>query len=153
MNQSEQSEYQRILVAVDFSQYSIGVVSKAKALAEKYQAELELIHVVEIPVYPVLEDVAVLGLPGLWNEEVAQQLQLASSTSLEKLAADSGVEKYRVIVGLAGKDIVDYAHENNVDLIVVGSHGMSGIKRLIGSTTNTVINHAECDVLSVRFKE
>lgn len=45
------------------------------------------------------------------------------------------------------------AEENNVDLIVVGSHGRKGIKMLLGSTANAVLHHAGCDVLAVRLKD
>lgn len=146
-------QYKRIAVAVDFSEHSQAAVQKAMFLAEQNNAEIELIHIVEIPVYPVLEDIAVMGLPGVWDDEVASQLLDNSNKKIATLAKQNGIEQCHVITGLADADIVDYADKNNVDLIVMGSHGVSGIKRLIGSTVNAVINHASCDVLAVRIKE
>ena len=143
--------YQKILVAVDFSQQTDSVVQKAFSLKQKYDAEIELIHVVEIPVYPVLEDIAVTGMPGIWDEEITQQVVESAKQKLEKLADEYTIQQFKVIPGLAKVDIVDYASKHAVDLIVMGAHGLSGIQRLIGSTTNSVINHAECDVLCVRI--
>jgi universal stress protein A len=148
-----QNTYQKVLVAIDFSSHSAEVVVKAKQLAEMHRAQLDMIHIVEVPVYPVLEDIAVMGMPGLWDQEVASRLTEESTKRLKQLADSNGINHYHVVVGLAYTDIVEYAKQKQVDLIVMGSHGASGLSRLIGSTTNAVINHAECDVLSVRLKE
>jgi len=145
--------YRKILVAVDFSQHTQTIVQKAFSLQQKYAAEVELIHVVEIPIYPVLEDIAVTGMPGLWDEEITQQLVDSSKQKLEILAKQHDIQQYKVIPGLANVDIVDYSSKHAVDLIVMGAHGLSGIRRLIGSTANSVINHAQCDVLCVRIEE
>lgn len=143
--------YRRILVAIDFSENSQPAINKAQELARVSGAELVLVHFVEIPVFPVLEDVAVLGLPGLWGDDDAQKLIQASSYKLSKLASQFDLSHFEVLAGIASRDIVSYANEKECDLIVMGSHGISGIKRLIGSTTNAVMNHASCDVLMVRI--
>ena len=152
MPASELSNYKNILVAVDLSVASNQVIEKAKALAASHQCSLKVIHIVEIPTYPVLEDIAVMGSPGLWDEELAQQLLKHSEDKLQSLCSHYLIEDFQVITGVASVDIVAYAENHNCDLIVIGSHGVSGIKRLLGSTTNAVINHAECDVLSIRVK-
>ena len=63
------------------------------------------------------------------------------------------VNQQWVELGTPGHDIVRVADENNVDLIIVGSHGRHGFKRLLGSTANAVLHHAHCDVLAVRLKD
>jgi universal stress protein A len=50
-------------------------------------------------------------------------------------------------------EIIRIAEENNVDLIIVGSHGRHGLALLLGSTANGVLHHAKCDVLAVRIKD
>ena len=145
--------YRHIVVAVDFSEHADPAISKAKSLAQSGGAAITLIHVIEVPVYPVLEDVAVMGMPGIWDEDIASQLQQQADRKLQQLASQHDLGDYEIINGVAKADIVKYAREHHADLIVMGSHGLSGIKRLIGSTTNAVINHAHCDVLAVRIEE
>ena len=147
----KQASYKRILVAVDFSENSAKAVSKAKEMSQKCHAELQLIHFVEIPVYPVLEDVAVMGMPGLWDESVSQGLIESSNKRLSELAKSFDIKNYETLSGIASVDIVDYADRKQCDLIVMGAHGLKGLQHLIGSTTNSVINHAKCDVLAVRL--
>lgn len=144
------TDYQRILVAVDFSEQTEKTLARACLIANNQSAYIELVHVVEIPTYPVLEDVAIMGMPGVWDDEVAQSLFSASEQRLEKIAAQYQITKFKTLTGIASVDIAEYAKQHQFDLIVVGAHGLSGINRLIGSTTNAIINHAESDVLAVR---
>lgn len=58
-----------------------------------------------------------------------------------------------VIVGDVRSSIIEYAESLGCDLIVVGSHGRRGLARLLGSTANAVIHHAQCDVLAVRAEK
>ncbi|GAB6070233.1 universal stress protein [Thiomicrorhabdus hydrogeniphila] len=145
--------YKSILVAVDFSEYSQNAVAKAYEIAQAFHAELRMVHFVEIPIYPVLEDVAVMGMPGLWDETASKSLIEASNKKLSELSAKFNIKKYEALSGIASVDIVEYANNIQCDLIVIGAHGLSGIQHLIGSTTNSVINHAKCDVLAVRVSE
>ncbi|HHT00862.1 MAG TPA: universal stress protein [Thiomicrospira sp.] len=144
--------YKHILVAVDFSENSHFALKKAKALAENCHATIELIHVVEIPTYPILEDVAVMGMPGIWDEEMTESIISASNTRLSKLAKEFNIDNFHTIAGIADVDIVEYAKQKKHDLIIMGSHGLSGLQRLIGSTTNSVINSSSCDVLAVKLE-
>jgi len=142
--------YQRILVTTDFSEQSITALMKATTLAECFNAKIELLHVIEIPIYPVLEDVAVMGMPVLWDEELARNFQTNADTQLKKVANQYGVEQFMSVMGNPSDEIITLAKVNKVDLIVMGFHGLSGIKKLIGSTTHRVINDAPCDVLAVK---
>ncbi len=143
--------YKHILIAIDFSENSVIALKKAQQLAAESQAKIELIHVVDIPIYPVLEDVAVMGMPGLWDDEVATNLMALSTEKLKLLADEYGIEDYKTIEGIASSEITVIAKENQADLIVMGFHGLSGLRKLIGSTTHSVLNSAPCDVLAIKL--
>jgi len=68
---------------------------------------------------------------------------------LEQVSYPENLITTEVISGHPVNTIIDFASENNVDLIVMGSHGRRGLARLLGSSTNGVVNHAPCDVLTV----
>ncbi|MCF6345133.1 MAG: universal stress protein [Thiomicrorhabdus sp.] len=142
--------YQRILVATDFSEQSMMALMKATTLAERFNAKLELLHVIEIPIYPVLEDVAVMGMPVLWDEELAKNIQNNADAQLKKVAHQFDIAHFMSATGNPSDEIITLAKVNNIDLIVMGFHGLSGIKKLIGSTTHSVINDAPCDVLAIK---
>ncbi|VAW49393.1 Universal stress protein family [hydrothermal vent metagenome] len=142
--------YQRILITTDFSEQSICALKRAQVMAEQWQAKLELLHVVDIPIYPVLEDVAIMGMPSLWDEDLAKTLLETSEKRLSGIAKQHGVADFMTISGNPSDEIITIAKVNKVDLIVMGFHGLSGFKKLIGSTTHSVINDAPCDVLAVK---
>lgn len=147
--------YQTILVAVDFSKHSDFALARARQLAEIYNASIQVIHVVEIPTYPVLEDVAVTGLPGVWDVELTERIMDNAKQKLNQLMqqAELSQQHAKIINGIASDTIVSTAEELNADLIVMGKYGLSGWKRLLGSTTDSVLHRAHCDVLSVRLDE
>ncbi|QCU90179.1 universal stress protein [Thiomicrorhabdus sediminis] len=148
--QAADCHYKKIVVAVDFTDLNRCVIAKGLALAKQYQAHLCLLHIVEVPSYPVLEDVAVMGMPGVWDEEMTKPLLDQAQAQLFSLANEFAIKHIELINGLAEEDIVQFAKREHFDLIVIGAHGLSAMSRLIGSTTNAVINHAHCDVLAVR---
>ena len=147
--------YRKILVPVDFSEHSEQAIGRAVNMAALYGAEIELFHVTEVPTYPILEDMAVTGVPGIWDVELTQEIVNAAEERLKKLAKANGVkpEHCQVVVGIPSVDIVDHAEEVGADLIVMGRHGVSFIEKLMGSTTDAVLHHAKCDVMTVFLRE
>jgi universal stress protein A len=143
--------YQHILIAIDFSESSVKALKKAQQLADEFNARMELVHVVDIPIYPVLEDAAVMGMPGIWDSEQAEKLMSLSEEKLKKWADEYQIKDYKTLEGAPSSEITAIAKVNKVDLIVMGFHGLSGLRRLIGSTTHSVINHAPCDVLAIKL--
>jgi universal stress protein A len=145
------SAYQHILIAVDFSSHTDEVCDKAKALAERYQAKLSLCHIVED--FP-LTDFAYEPMISV-DIDMRDALLEAGKKQLTKLATPLSIPASQqwVECGSPGHDIVRIADDNQVDLIVVGSHGRHGIKLLLGSTANAVLHHAHCDVLAVRLRD
>lgn len=147
--------YQTILVAIDFSEHSEQALIRAKQVAETYQASLEVLHVTELPTYPVLEDMAVTGMPGIWDDEMADKLYAAAVKRLHDMALTVGLttEQCHVVIGSPKSEILARAHDSNTDLIVVGRRGLSGIQRLIGSTADAILHDAACDVLAVNLQD
>ncbi|MDD3519181.1 MAG: universal stress protein [Chromatiales bacterium] len=145
------SQYSRILVCIDTTPGSTPVIARGRALAEVCGAQLTLLHVVEYQ--PPLElDYGMIGVPdwGLNEDELVR----AAEERLAAIATESGAaDALRLVrVGLAKHEIPQYAEETGTDLIVLGSHGRRGIGRLLGSTADSVLHHAPCDVLAVRIK-
>lgn len=144
------NHYKHILFAVDFSEHGKQVSSKALEMASRNQAQLSLVHVVEnLPI----TDAAYGPIP--FDVDMTQEWLDASKQRLEKIGDELNVPKERqwLEMGSAKLEIVRIAEENDVDLIIVGSHGRHGLALLLGSTANGVLHHAKCDVLAVRLKD
>jgi len=143
--------YQRILVAIDFSDTCKQVLNRAIELGKQNKASINLIHIVEYlpPMDPGYDAVI---LPDWFENE--QELVSQAEQFLHKLAAEHQipVDQCHVIIGAPKLEIIRYSEENHIDLIVIGSHGRHGLQRLLGSTANPVLHHADCDVLAVRIK-
>ena len=142
--------YSHILLAVDFTAATETVTRQAMELCQTFKARLSLIHVVEFVQMDLSND---LIMPqGL---EIDQELMERARQRLQELAEKLGVDESECYVrqGSTRREILHFAEELNVDLIVIGSHGREGIQRLLGSTANAVLHGAPCDVLSVRIKD
>lgn len=136
-----------VLAPVDFSEASKTAVQHAKELALTYGAQITLLHAVEEVLYPSAYGMEMSGLPGA---EVVERVE----NSLATLARDEiGYEHVVVdtVVGHAPSGILDYADENEVDLIVIATHGRSGLERLLlGSVTERVVRRASVPVFVVK---
>lgn len=143
--------YQHILAACDLSDFGWRVAQHAHGLKEHYQATLSLLHVVETA--PILESSFGPLLP--LDIDLNEQMRLAATRRLDDWADRLGIQpEHRLIVmGSPKNEIIRLAREQSVDLIVMGSHGHHGVSLLLGSTANSVIHHAPCDVLAVRSQD
>lgn len=141
------TQYSRILVAIDLTEEAPQVLKKAKVLAEAFNAELMLAHVVEPVGYAYGGDIP------MDLTELQEQLDKAAKAQLEAYGKEYGVPPERQIasVGRPESEIHRLCEEKQVDLVVVGSHGRHGFQLLLGSTANGVLHGAECDVLAVRI--
>ena len=140
--------YQHILIAVDLTEASEKVAQRALALAERCDARLSLVHVVEyVPVDPAGEAL----LPPPVNME--DELMDAARKRLDALAGKLNLPDCRrhVVLGNIKTEVARLASENSVDLIVLGSHERHGLQLLLGSTERSVLSAAPCDVLAVRL--
>ncbi|MGR9115802.1 MAG: universal stress protein [Gammaproteobacteria bacterium] len=143
--------YKHILLAVDFSDYCEAIAGRAKDMADKHQAKLSMIHVVDN--LPITD--AAYGPVIPFDVDLTEQLMDAAKERLAKLAEQFEVEDDDLWLELGSPklEIIRIAEENDADLIVVGSHGRHGLALLLGSTANGVLHHAKCDVLAVRLKD
>ena len=134
---------QKIVVGTDFSEISLVAVERAFDLASTSGAHVDLVFVREIPVGPGTMDLpVVLGPPEpipqvRFDAIIPEGLRRQTSTT--------------VLDGVASHEISAFALEAGADLIVVGTHGHRGIKRLLlGSTAEALVREAPCDVLVAR---
>jgi universal stress protein A len=144
----------RILVPTDFSKHSHNALTYAVAFAEKFGAELYLLHVVQ-DLALFLPD-AVTSTPPLVMP--VDQITAASRTALERVVREQGLGHLtvhpEVIEGTPFAEIIRFAREKDVDLIVMGTHGHTGLAHvLLGSVTEKVVRKAPCPVLTVRHPE
>jgi universal stress protein A len=141
---------QNICVPVDFSETSAAALKYGKALAEAFSAKLHLVHVLinwmppgEFPVspdfYKELEHSGRRQLDGLLTSEEVAQYQA-------KLELINGNSEFL--------EIIHYAREQNIDLLILGTHGRGPIAHmLLGSVAEKVVRKAPCPVLTVRHPE
>lgn len=144
------TDYNHILLAVDFSDHGKEVAKRAFDVSKKYDARLSMVHTVEY--IPQGESPYGIAMSYDFNltEQVLQTARKRLATVGEKFSVPP--ENQWLEVGSPKLEIVRTADEHKVDLIVVGSHGAHGLAGLLGSTASGVLHHAKCDVLAVRWK-
>jgi universal stress protein A len=143
------SNYQHVLVGLDLSEESQQVIDRVKELFDLNTVTLSLVHVQEPMSFAYGGDIPMdLG-------EIQGQMEDRASESLRKIGKELNVSEdhQHVIIGQAATEMHRFARENNVDLIVVGTHGRHGLSLVFGSTANGVLHGCCCDVLAVRIKE
>jgi len=134
----------RILVPTDFSPQSAGALDYARDLAQQFGASLHLLHIANRPL--LAEG---LAAEALISEEFESDMVRETEARMRKLAPEAASTD--VVFGYANKSIVDWASRLGADLIVMGSHGRSGIAHLmLGSVAEAVVRTAPCPVLTVR---
>ena len=143
------TDYQHILLAVDYSENGVYVAEKAKSLAYKYQSMLSIIHVLDNIPMPDTSYGRVIALDHDSDYELLEFEKTQLKTLGKKL--DVPIDQQCLVWGIPNQEIITFANEQQVDLIVLGSHGRHGLALLLGSTVNSVLHYALCDVLAVRL--
>ncbi len=140
----------KILVPTDFSDCSQESVRVAEDLAGRYEAELTLLFVIEPPIFPPGSEVGLPLAPYLTEVDQACAKQLDALK--HEVEARSTVRVTTALVnGMAAAEIARVAKDAGHDLIVLGTHGRTGIQRLLmGSVAEKVMHHAPCTVMIVR---
>lgn len=142
---------QRILFPTDFSEYSQAAQKSACDLADQFGAELHVLHVLHDPLLTMPMTAAALLVP---PESLENEINFAEE-EIQKVPSPAwaaGKKIVRVVrTGTTFDVIVRYAQDNAIDLIVIGTHGRTGLAHvLLGSIAERVVRHASCSVLTVR---
>lgn len=146
-------DLRRILVPSDFSKFSENALTYAIAFAEKFGAELHLLHVVQDLALFIPPEVAVAPVAA-----PVEQLTTAAHTALERTIRDRNLKGLTVLrevrEGNPFAEVTRYAKEHDIDLIIMGTHGRGGLAHvLLGSVTEKVVRKSPCPVLTVRHPE
>lgn len=147
------SAMKQILVPIDFSDCSMKSLTFATALAREFGAKLLLLHSVHLPYYVANDEYGRYDFPMLMQqqENAASKMMrdLMQNTSWHGTEVQSSLQS-----GHAGDQICAQAKDNGVDVIVLATHGRTGLKHaFIGSTAEYVVRHAQCPVLVVPTRE
>jgi nucleotide-binding universal stress UspA family protein len=143
-----------VLVATDFSEQSKSALEYGRELAKTYDATLHIIHVVEDIVARYSTDLSATVLV-----EALESLEASASSDLNALITDDDRRTLRartvIFTSVApAETIVGYAKTEAIDVIVIGTHGRSGLAHLfIGSVAERVVRFAPCPVLTVHHPE
>ena len=140
----------KILVPTDFSETSKIALQYAKEFATAFQASIHLLHV-------LVEWLPDGYIP--YSPELFRDIEQATQKQIDELLTPEEREKYqaKLVVQRGSSEFVEvihYARDNNIDLIILGTHGRGPISHmLLGSVAQTVVRKAHCPVLSIRHPE
>jgi nucleotide-binding universal stress UspA family protein len=138
-------QLKKILVPVDFSECSTKALQYAIPLAKQFDAELTLLHVVQP--YPAVPEMYPVSAES--GRDADKELEVLQRTTCDAVASQTCLR-----VGTPHLEIVRAAKELGADLIVISTHGHTGLAHVfLGSTAERVVRHAGCPVLVVRERE
>jgi nucleotide-binding universal stress UspA family protein len=144
--------FARILVPTDFSETSDAALAYAKALAAQLDASLHLLHVFADPYAAAAYAPEVYApLPADARERAIRDVEQRLGERMDPAEQERFKATTAVVTGLTAKQIVRYADSQQIDLIVMGTHGRRGVAHLIlGSVAEHVVRTSNCPVLTVR---
>lgn len=146
---TESISYKHIIVGVDLSEDCPPVIRRAATIAQACNAKLTLAYVLEPIAFAYGGDMPV-DLSGVQEQQVQKA---ESDLALLAKSTTYPVLQQHVLVGQPAAELHYLAEQESADLIVVGSHGRKGFALLLGSTPNSVLHGATCDVLAVLVKK
>ena len=143
--------FEKILTAIDFSESSDFAFEYALTLARQFEAELTVMHVINEPV-----DLRGFYVPHISFEQLEKEIEEGAEKMMEKFCQTRMGDFTRyttaVVAGIPYEEILRKAEESGASLIVLGTHGRTGIDHLIfGSTAERVVRSAACPVLTIRL--
>jgi nucleotide-binding universal stress UspA family protein len=145
---NQPNDLRKMLVAIDFSDFSKQALNYALTLAEKFDVEITLIHVIQPTIIP--ETLMVTTEPEVDMRMVPKAQEMLES--LRRNTIDPAIPSTAIVqMGEPWEKIIEEAKMQCSDLIITASHGYSGLKDiLLGSTAERVVRHAPCSVLTIR---
>ncbi len=143
--------FDKILIAIDFSENSEHAFDYALMLARQFQAELTIMHVINEPV-----DLRGFYVPHISFEQLEKEIADGAEKMMETFCqtrmADFTPYQTAIVSGVPCEEIIRKAEETAASLIVLGTHGRTGLDHLIfGSTAERVVRGASCPVLTIRM--
>jgi nucleotide-binding universal stress UspA family protein len=141
--------FNKILVPIDFSERSITVLRNAVYVAGKFEAELNVIFVVED--FSGMVEFSVPHISSdIQDEDMKRGAEKKMEHFLEENLGSSVAFKGKVLIGNVAEKISHFAKAEGIDLIIMGTHGYKGLERmLLGSVTEKVLRMAPCPVLTI----
>jgi nucleotide-binding universal stress UspA family protein len=140
----------KILVPCDFSAQSRNAFQTALSIAAAVSGEVHLLHVIEIP---VLQDPLLMPIPA-FEEGLFGELQDKAKDEYAKMVQEVPADQVvvtKVVYGVTSSMILDYARENHIDLIIMGTKGSSGIREMfVGSNTEKIVRQSPVPVLALK---
>jgi len=143
-------DVRHVLCPVDFSETSRAALRYAVGMCARFDAELTLLHVFQPPGFTLPEGMVVAGADAFAT--LMRDVEVALTTWRQEAERLGGrAVKTDTAMGSTHPEIVRYADEHAVDLVVIGTHGRTGIAHaLLGSTAEKIVRYAHCPVLTVR---
>jgi nucleotide-binding universal stress UspA family protein len=137
--------YTNILFATDLLNKHNHLTEQASLIAKQFRATLYLLHVIELPASVQLAQ-------GLGFTELANPVKDDAQTVLSLIGENLNIPTDRqfVEIGSVKEHVFSKVKELNCQLIIIGSHSTTGFESLLGSTAHAVVNHAPCDVMTLR---
>lgn len=140
----------KILIPIDFSDYSKSALRYAVSFANLFNSEMVLIYVVEPVIYPPDFSMGQIAIPSVnaeWDKTAIEQLD-----KLAKIEIPANIKvKTLVKTGKPFVEIIETAADEDIDMIIIATHGHSGVEHILfGSTAEKVVRKAPCPVLTLR---
>lgn len=145
------SNYTHILMAIDFTKSGEQILAEALDIAERNNAKLSILHVVEYtPPVDYANDPMVINGAVDDNEMLEQ-----AKKSLQKFSKQHNLKNVDLSVqfGRPKQVISQYVKDQQCDLVIIGSHGRHGISLLLGSTASAILHEMPCDILTLKIEE
>jgi nucleotide-binding universal stress UspA family protein len=143
--------FEKILVPVDFSDYTDQILDVVLEISRKFNSEIHLLHIIPTMDYltPYESFLAVDNLV-----EVQKQIEQDVEKDLEKVGQKLPVSTVKAIrSGVAFMEIIDYVKTQNIELVIMGTHGRGALEHiLMGGVAEKVVRRAPCPVLTIRPK-
>ena len=143
-------EIKKILVPIDFSDYSKSSLKYAVNFIKIFKAELFIIYVVEPVIYPPDFSMGQIAIPTVDLEMDKRAVEELNKLAKKEIPED--IKAHTIVkTGKPFLEIIETAAEENIDLIIIASHGHTGVEHLLfGSTAEKVVRKAPCPVLTLR---
>jgi nucleotide-binding universal stress UspA family protein len=141
-----------ILYPTDFSEGSLQALQLATELVKRFNAKLFIVHVVQETRYTGGFFVPHISMDVLYKEVAEAAEKDLDKYGIEELREFKDVVERRIIRGVPHEEIVNFAKDNKIDLIIIGAHGKKGVEKLFfGNTSSHVVRFAPCSVLTGRL--